>query len=211
MIDRVRKTLGVTLRPVGAYLEDSGRYWPRIHRFDKLERLQHFRQPEDASWRAFAAGRWEESLELTERNRPAVEAEFAEDRRLGYTSYRVRVVELPITPYLQWEMHRFAIRVQCGENVRVVGPEAVARYETDGVAPELIFMGSLVMYEILYDETGVLAGGRKFTDRDLIAGCRAEVHALYAEGEDFSDFFDREVAPLPPPAFDPEFSLSQGS
>jgi hypothetical protein len=211
MIDRVRETPGETLRPVQAYRDDLSRLWPRIDRFDKLERLQHFREPYDSSWRAFAAGRWEESLELAERDRPAVVAEFAEDARLGYTSHRVRVAEFPISPYLQWEMHQFTIRVECGENLRVVGPEAVARHEADVVVPELIFMGSLAMYEVLYDETGVLAGGRKFTDPELIAGCRADVQALYAEGEDFRTFFEREIAPLPPPVVDPELSPLPGS
>lgn len=211
MIDRVRDAAGETFRPVQAYLDDSNLYWPRIERFDKLERIQHFRQPEDASWRAFAAGRWEESLELSELNRAEVIAEFSEDARLGYTTHRVRVVEFPIDPYLQWEMHRFVIRAECGENIRVVGPEAVVSYETRGLAPELIFMGDLAMYEVLYDETGVLAGGRKFTDPELIAGCRAEVRALYEQGEDFQAFFDREIAPLPPPMVKPELKPSPGS
>ncbi|HEV2781670.1 MAG TPA: hypothetical protein VGX25_19980 [Actinophytocola sp.] len=210
MLDQVRKSAGETFVPVRAYREDLGPLWSKIDRFDKLERIQHFRQPESASWRAFAAGRWEEALELTEQDRPEVVAEFAEDRRLGYNSYRVRVVEFPIDPYLQWEMHRFKIRVECGENIRVVGPELLARFETHGIVPELIFMGSLAMYEVLYSEAGVLAGGRKFTDSELIAGCRAEVQALYAQGEDFWTFFDREIAPLPPPAGEPEFSTSAG-
>ena len=210
MLDRVRAAAGETFRPTKAYLDDSNRYWARIDRFDKLERIQHFREPYDASWRAFAAGRWVESLELSERNRPEVIAEFAEDARLGYTSHRVRVVELPIDPYLQWEMDRFRIRVECGENIRIVGPDAVARFETGGIVPELIFMGSLAMYEVLYDENGILAGGRKFIDPELIAGCRAEVQALYAQGEDFRTFFDREIAPLPTPVVEPELSWSTG-
>ncbi len=210
MLDRVGETPGEIFRPVKAYLDDSNQYWPQIDRFDKLERIQHFRQPEDASWRAFAAGRWADSLELSELNRPEVVAEFAEDARLGYNSYRVRVAEFPIDPYLQWEMHRFRIRVECGENIRIVGPEAVARFETGGIVPELICMGSLAMYEVLYDETGKLAGGRKFTDPELIASCLAEVQALYARGEDFWTFFEREVKPLPPPAVGPELSPSAG-
>lgn len=210
MLDRVRNATGEVFRPVEAYRRDLNPLWARIDRFDKLERLQHFREPYDASWRAFAAGHWEESLEQTERGRPEVEAEFAEDRRLGYASHRVRVVEFPITPYLQWEMHAFTIRVECGEDLRVVGPEAFARYETDFVVPELIFMGSLAMYEVLYDETGVLAGGRKFTDPELIAGCLGEVQAMHSQGEDFQSFFEREIVPLPPPVVEPELSPSSG-
>lgn len=211
MLDRLRDSTGESLVPVEAYRDDLSPLWAKIDRFDKLERIQHFREPYDASWRAFAAGRWEESLELSERNRPEVVAEFAEDARLGYSSYRVRVVEFPISPYLRWEFDRFRIRVECGENIRVVGPEAVARFESGGIVPELIFMGSLAMYEVLYDESGVLAGGRKFTDPELIAGCRDEVQALYAEGEAFRAFFEREIAPLPPPVVKPEPSPSAGS
>jgi hypothetical protein len=203
MLDRVRDAPGEVLHPVQAYLDDSNRYWARIDRFDKLERIQHFTEPYDASWRAFHAGDWEMSLELTELNRRNVEAEFAEDARLGYKSYRVRVVQFPIDPYLHWELYRFKVRVECGEEIRIVGPEVLARFETDGIAPELIFMGSLAMYEVLYDEHGVLAGGRKFTDPELVAGCRAEVQALHDQGEDFRTFFDREIASLPPPVVVP--------
>lgn len=210
MLERVRGVPGVILRPTETYLDDSGRYWPRIRRFDKLERIQHFREPHDASWRAFTAGRWQESLALTERNRPNVVAEFAEDARLGYRSYRVRVAEFPIDPYLQWEMHRFRVRVECGVNIRIIRPDAVARFEENDIVPELIFMDSLAMYEILYDETGVLAGGRKFSDPGLIARCRAEVRELYAGGEDFRTFFDREIAALPPPVVEFELTPSPG-
>jgi hypothetical protein len=208
---RDRLHAGRTLKPAGAYQADVGRLWSRIDRFDKLERIQHFRQPDDPSWRAFAAGRWRESLALTERNRPNVAAEFAEDERLGYRSYRVRVVEFPIDPYVQWEMHRFKVRVECGEHIRVVGPNEVARFERHGPVPELIFMGSLAMYEVLYDENGVLSGGRKYTDPDLVAAIRAEVQDLYDEGEDFRSFFERAIAPLPPPIGEPELSGSMRS
>lgn len=109
MLEGVRTELGEVFPTVEAYGNDLDQYWPKIDRFDKLERLQNFRQPESRSWRACAAGRWEESLEQTERDRPIIAAEFAEDARLGYTSHRVRVVEQPITPYLQWEMHRFKV------------------------------------------------------------------------------------------------------
>lgn len=203
MLELIGKAAGTIIRPMQAYLDDSNEYWPHIDRFDKLERLQHFREPNDAGWQLFAAGWWEESLAQAERERPLVEAEFAEDVRLGYASCRVRVAEFPITPYLQWEMHQFRIRVECGEHVRVVQKEAVSRHEADVVVPELIFMDSLAMYGVFHDETRVLSGGRKFTDADLIAGCRAEVQALYAEGEDFWTLFEREIVPLPPPAVDP--------
>lgn len=211
MLDRVCKATGETLDSVEAYQNDLSPLWSRIDRFDKLERVQSFREPDDASWRAFAAGDWSRSLELTDRNRGNVAAEFAEDDRLGYRSYRVRVVEFPISAYLQWEMHRFKVRVEYGENIRIISPEALARFETSAPVPELIFMGSLAMYEVLYDEAGVLAGARRFTDPELVAGCRAEVQALYDRGTDFEEFFDRNIAPMRPPVVEPELSWSSTS
>lgn len=211
MLERVRNMSGDILRPVQVYLDDADQYWRRINRFDKLERLQHFREPGYPSWDAFAAGRWDEALQIMQRDRSTVEKEFAEDSRMGLASYRIRVVELPATPYLQWEFYELKTRAECGENIRVVGPEAVARYEMDTVVPELIFMGALAMYEICYDDTDTQIGGRKFTDSELIEQCLSEVHALYSQGEDLLAFFEREIAPLPPPIVDPEFTSSSGS
>jgi hypothetical protein len=92
---------GEILRPVRVYLDDTDQYWRRINRFDKLERLQCFREPGYPSWDAFAAGRWDEALQIMQRDHSIVENEFVDDFRNGLYSYRIRVVELPVTPYLQ--------------------------------------------------------------------------------------------------------------
>ncbi|MBV9162529.1 MAG: hypothetical protein JO281_13465 [Pseudonocardiales bacterium] len=55
------------------------------------------------------------------------------------------------------------------------------------------------MYEVLYDENSVLCGGRKIIDSEVIKGCREEIELLYANGEDFMSFFNREIAHLPAP------------
>jgi hypothetical protein len=211
MLERVRNMSGDILRSVQGYLDDTEQYWGRIDRFDKLERLQQFREPGYPSWDSFAAGRWDEALQIMQRDRSAVEKEFAEDSRVGLVSYRIRVVELPVTPYLQWELYELKARAECGENIRVVGPEAVARYEMGAVVPELIFMGTSAMYEICYDDTGTQVGGRKFSDPELIEQCLSEVHELYVQGEDLLTFFEREIASLPPPIVNPEFTSSSGS
>jgi hypothetical protein len=203
MLDRVRAA-PAELMDTTTYLADSDKYWGRIKTFHKLERRQHFREPGRASWEAFAAGDWSESLAIRERDRGAVEAEFAEDKRVGLTSYRVRVVDLPVTPYLHWELTGLKIRAECGENIRVIGSDTIADFETEHIVPELIFMGAQAMYEVCYDEAGNLSGGRKFTDSALVTTCLSAVQALHAGGEDLLAFFDREIAPLPPPVPTPE-------
>jgi hypothetical protein len=111
----------------------------------------------------------------------------------------VRVVGKPITPYLQWELNSHTVWTQCGEKYSVVSEDQVAPFEESGLLPEIITLGADVMYEILYDETGILYGGVRFTDRDLIARCQKFIQHLYSIGEDFDGFFEREVAGLEPP------------
>jgi hypothetical protein len=199
MLERVREAPCQDLYSDEVLQADSGQYWGHIQEFHKLERLQYFDERGFPSWDAFAVGRWEDSLRELELDRPNVEAEFAEDRQSGLVSYRVRVVELPVTPYVQWEVHSLKIRAEYGENIRVLGPEAVARYEESGMLPELIFLGKQVMYETGYDRAGVQTRRRKRVDPELIDGCLADIQALYDQGEDLATFFEREVAQLPPP------------
>jgi hypothetical protein len=48
------------------------------------------------------------------------------------------VVERPICPYLQWELHLLTMRAQCGELIRVVPVDMVRDLEANGQLPELI-------------------------------------------------------------------------
>ncbi|MFC7583363.1 DUF6879 family protein [Nonomuraea antimicrobica] len=85
----------------------------------KLERAQDFYEPDVASWRAMMDGDWERSLALIER----VAGPLADYFLRRQPVRRVRVVELPVTAYLQWEMHVLALRAAAGSPCRVVpGP-----------------------------------------------------------------------------------------
>lgn len=171
--------------------------------FWKIERQQHFREPGYDSWEAFAAGDWEESLRLLEASRADLEAYHRRIDESGFAVHRVRVVEEPLTPYLQWELTVLRLRAQCGSGIRVVGPERVAPLEASGPLPEIYTLGEAVMYEAVYDETGTLEAARKFTDRDLILRCQRLIADLYAVGEPLADYFERSVAVQPPPAVQP--------
>lgn len=167
----------------------------------KLERCQHFREPGFDSWQAFASGDWERSLELNEARRASVAKFQAQASDHGIDLYRVRVVEQPITPYLQWELHGLRLRAECGELIRVVTSDVVREFEDEGMLPELLTLGSLVVYRILYD-AGELAGAVKITDPRVVDRVTGFSRHLYEVGEDMAAFFDRVVAPLPPPRGD---------
>ncbi|MEV0593181.1 DUF6879 family protein [Nonomuraea cavernae] len=181
-----------------AYLNDFDKYFWRInnHDFWKLERQQSFQEPGDDSWEAFAASDWKKSLQLLEERRGALQDYYHRIAQAGFRTWRVRVVGESITPYLKWELRLLRLRHEYGGSVRVIGAAAVRSLESQGQLPELVTLGSDVMYEVLYDEHGILAGGRRYTDPSLIEACRKIISGLYAVGEDVDRFFDRNRAEL---------------
>ena len=168
----------------------------------KLERRQHFRQPGSASWEAFARGQWAEALRLIEARRGFLMEFGAKTAEKGADLYRLRVVAEPIIPYLQWELHSLKLRAECGELIRILPAAAVRHLEDDGELPEVVTLGPSTAYQILYDADGVLTGGVKVTDPQAVGRVTRLVRRLYGEGEDLATFFEREVAPLPPPRGD---------
>jgi hypothetical protein len=165
----------------------------------KLERRQHFREPGVEDWEAFARGDWERALELIEEDRHSTTDLQAKAIHLGISQYRVRVVEQPICPYLQWELHALKVRAERGAHIRVVPVDLVRELEVEGQLPELVALGPSVAYRILYTDSGEPAGGVKIIDRKVVERVIDLTRYLYAAGEDLTTFFERIVAPLPPP------------
>lgn len=167
--------------------------------FWKLERLQHFEEPGDESWVAFDRGDWHQSLALLEERRPALRTHYAKIANAKFETFRIRVVEHPLTEYMQWELHLLHLRDQLGGYTRILPAHEVRQLEEESRLPELITLGDDVMYEILYDENGLQEGGVLHTGVSLIARCREFIRSLYEKGEPISTYFGREVEPLEPP------------
>ncbi|WP_067793601.1 DUF6879 family protein [Actinomadura formosensis] len=199
-LTRLNDSLGERL-PLEEYRHDfRDRQWT-IEGEDswKLERAQHFIEPGFPSWDAFARGDWDTAIRLIDDEREWI-AEFstrAREKRIGL--YRVRVVEEPLTPYLQWELHLLRLRAECGEAIRVVDADAVARHERSRPLPELITLGASTLYRIIYDDEGALDGAVRFTSPALVADVVAATRELFRRAEDVESFFRRRVAGLPPP------------
>lgn len=200
MLDRVPTAPGEFLA-LADYLADFRQEFERGGDvFTKFERRQTFREPGDASWEAFAAGDWPTAMERNEADRPEAAAMVARYRTFGYVPQRIRVVEFPISPYLQWEMQFLRLLAEQGQDLRVLRAEQLSDLEHAGLLPEVVLLGDRVLYEVDYDATGTVTGGRRIEDREVIAGCRAQLARLFEQGEPLSTFFDAHVAPLPAPA-----------
>ncbi|MFF0112455.1 DUF6879 family protein [Streptomyces prasinus] len=182
------------------YHADLGRiYSSGIGFLNKLERGQHFKERGFPSWDAFAGGDWERALSLADERREDYAREIRRASELGVTHRRLRVVEFPVTPYVQWELFVLRVRVDVGDDIKVIDARDIASIERTRPVPEVVILGDVVMYEVVYDEDGNADGAKRYTDSSLIRETNAGFDALYERGEGFHDFFDREIVPLAPP------------
>ncbi|WP_405794584.1 DUF6879 family protein [Streptomyces sp. NBC_01506] len=170
----------------------------------KLERRQHFEEQGSPSRDALRRGEWEESLRLMGERRDALAATARQDERQGHVFHRVRVVEEPLTPYLQWELHSLRQQARFGARVRVVSAESVAAFERSGPLPELVVLGGRTLFNILYSEAGHPQGAIRFTEPDVVTEWEHYIKSLYESGEEIASYFERAVAHLPVPTSLPE-------
>jgi hypothetical protein len=200
MLDVLEVSSGVRLA-LNDYLADYRRRFAVSDGHDswKLERRQHFSERVNTSWRAFVSGNWDEALRLIRIQTEDVQQEMKEPAERGIGLFRVRVVEWPIIPYVQWELNSLRVRAECGEKIHVVDPRQVKCLETDGPLPELLTVGNDTVYQLLYDDDDLIKGAIRFTDADVLIRCVTVMKQLYTTGEDVRSFFERQVAHLPPP------------
>lgn len=183
-----------------AYHADFNRlYNSGIGFLNKLERGQHFKERGFASWEAFAADDWAKALSLTDERRDDYAQELRKAAQLGIRHRRLRVVEFPVTPYVQWEFFVLRVRVDLGDDIKVLDARKISDIEKDRPVPEVVILGDVAMYEVVYDDDGNAAGANRFSERELIRETSRGFDALYERGEAFYDFFDREIVPLAPP------------
>lgn len=200
MRDLLDGAVGERLELETYYADFEEKFWSTAAPgFWKLERQQFFKEPENKSWVAFAKGDWQESLRLIEAGRPDMVDYYHKIEEHGFITRRVRVVEQPIIPYLQWELQILRMRDQYGGKVRIVTGEQVADFERGAPLPEIYTHGTTVMYQAIYDDESVLESARRFVDRDLVVRCQRFIQDLYEIGQPLETFFAEHVAALPPP------------
>ncbi|MFW5420899.1 hypothetical protein J0910_30215 [Nocardiopsis sp. CNT-189] len=171
----------------------------RDHKSWKLERRQHFLEPNDPSWEAFHRGEWEESLRLLEDRRGALSEAVADEEERGNPFHRVRIVKEPLTPYLRWELRYLRLQAECGRPVRVLGHEAVLPLEPAGPLPEAVVLGGRILYQVVYSDEGLSDGAIRFTDPEIVQRWEGLIGELYSSGEDVVSYTDRHMPGLSPP------------
>ncbi|GAA4241078.1 hypothetical protein GCM10022254_68490 [Actinomadura meridiana] len=196
MLNRISDLPATFLGPE-EYRSDAGARFAAIDDFFwKLERRQSFQEEDDDGYRAFMRGDWDGAQRMEARALGALRRRF---ESVGFEYRRVRIVERPVSPYLQWEMQALRVRAEAGEGIRVLDAEAVHGQEEGGLLPEVVIVGTGALYEVGYDQAGVHNGARRIVDQEVIGACRAEMAVLWDKGEDLASYVTREIDPLPPP------------
>ena len=194
------RTLSGTRLTLDEYLADAeSRFW----RTDpsgtwKLERQQSFRELDNPSWEASDRGDWAQAIALLQQGRDSVREYRQKARDHGFDSHRVRVVEKPYSPYLVWELNSLLIRHELGERIRVLPTSCLLSVETRQPLPEILALGTKVVYRIIYDHTGLAEAAIRSTDPDTVRSWADFIRHLHERAENLPEFFAREIAGLRP-------------
>jgi hypothetical protein len=199
MLNRIRETDGIRLDR-SAYHGQMRVETERVNGIAwKLERSQFFSEAaDDPAWQAFKSGDWSKSLGIFEDEREGLAAEAAKYARQGSRFCRLRVVEFPVSAYVQWEMHSLKVTDEAGMPVRVLAADAVRDLEHELPLPEIVILGTRVLYEVCYDDQWAARGARRIDDPGVISQSAVEIAELWQRAEPLSVYFEREIAPLPP-------------
>jgi hypothetical protein len=182
------------------YLADyESRAWNTDRTGDwKLERRQSFRELDNPSWEAAAQGDWEKATHLLQQDKDNVRKYQQKILDHGFEMNRVRVVEKPYSPYLIWELNSLLIRHEFGERIRVLSTENLHTVEKGHPLPEILVLGTEVVYRVIYDETGLPSAAIRCTLAGTVRSWAGFIRHLHDQGEDLPDFFAREIAGLRP-------------
>jgi hypothetical protein len=190
MLERVAEIPGQDLK-LDAYLADfESRFW-RVDASWKLERRQVFQEPDVPSWAAMAEGDRDRALLLADEMRAGIAEHQHRLDAQGIVQRRLRVVELPLSDYLWWELYVLRIRADLGKRIRVLPPSQVTSWETSAMLPEVIVLGAHTVYQVRYDHEGTVTGAKLLTDPSVAAACRHELKGLWRQGEDPTGFLTR--------------------
>jgi hypothetical protein len=140
----------------------------RNHRFLKLECWQTYQEPGTRSLRAFLTGDHAqvERLLQAEADEDSFVYEEVARRKVDYA--RIRLVRLPLTPYLQWEMWNYQIRAKMGEHIQLVEMPPEVELPNDECFDFLLFDRSVALVHD-YGDDGLQVGGWLVDDHRTLA------------------------------------------
>jgi hypothetical protein len=173
---------------------EFARAWARLQaRFLKVECWQSYQEIEaNESQAAYRRGDHERCRELLHKEAEGDRPLYVEVHRRGLDFARLRVVQLPITDYLRYELESYRIRAAMGENIEVVQDTSGAQLPHDEVFDFLLFdHDAALVHDYGSGGTGVQSGGWLVQEPAAVLSLEERALALRAEAVPLPAFLDR--------------------
>jgi hypothetical protein len=168
--------------------------WSRLQsRFLKLECWQRYRESEDnQSQAAYDSGDIDAARELLRREAEADRPLYEDVRNRGIEYARVRLVQEPLTPYLEYELLSYRIRVDLGENIEVVRCDTGTRLPDERRFDFLLFdRDTALIHDYGTAEIGRQVGGWLTHDPDVISRLEQTIGSLRRQAVPLQQYLAR--------------------
>jgi hypothetical protein len=155
--------------------------WSRLEsRFLKLECWQAYQESEtNESQAAYNRGDVGAARELLRREAEADRPLYEDVRRRNIEYSRVRLVQEPLTPYLEYELLSYRIRAEMGENIEVVSCDPALRLPDERHFDFLLFdRHTALIHDYGTGEVGHQDGGWLTREPGVIVALEEAITAL---------------------------------
>ena len=157
-------------------------------RFLKLECWQSYQELDtNKSLEAYNAGDFDRARDLLEGEAEADRPLYDGVRNRGIQYARIRLVQLPLTPYLAYEMINYRIRREMGEAIEVVEMPATVTLPNERYFDFLLFdVESALIHD--YGDDGRQVGGWITGQSEVLRALEATAVSLRREASGLADF-----------------------
>jgi hypothetical protein len=186
----IRAGRQLSLEEFGA---EFGRAWRRLdRRFLKLECWQTYQEPAAKSLHEFLSGDRSNVIGLLRREAGADAFVYDEVAQRDIDYARIRLVKLPLTRYLSWEMWNYIVRATLGERIVLVTvrPDVPLPNEVD--FDFLLFDRATALVHD-YGDDGLQVGGWLVREPTILRRLEARALELRRQAESLADFLRRDV------------------
>jgi len=184
-----------SISTTNGHTDDFGRFFNELRsRWVKVERLQQYDESDSAGYQAFRRGDYAEARNLVQDMVKSQADIYSHTQRFGVAMIRVRICELPLSPYLvHYEIPAYLADIECGEDIRFVDSRLIDDLLTDSGISDYVLFDDKRVIALIYD----LASA---TLQDVLLTEDQEVVRRYVEISD--ELIRRSVPMLESPIFE---------
>ena len=165
--------------------------WSQLDtRFLKVECWQEYKELEAAeSQNAYNHGDIASARDSMEHEAESDRPLYADARKRGVDYARIRLLKLPLTHYLEYEMTAYSVRARMGENIEVVELPPTAIVPSADYFDFLLFdWHTALIHDYGSNDIGVQSGGWITHDPDAISTLEEKALALRASAIPLREF-----------------------